>query len=46
MKHHPCSASRYPLKGAALAVRPSRPGDASRLDPFTRCESHTGSVEN
>jgi hypothetical protein len=46
MKHHPCSASRYPLKGAALAVRPSRPGGASRQDPFTRCESHTGLVEN
>jgi hypothetical protein len=25
---HPRSASRYPLKGAALAVRQSRPGGA------------------
>jgi|RifCSPlowO2_12_1023861.scaffolds.fasta_scaffold179355_2 hypothetical protein len=25
---HPRSASRYPLKGAALAVRQSRPGCA------------------
>ncbi|MBU4184020.1 MAG: hypothetical protein K0M67_07925 [Thiobacillus sp.] len=43
---HPRSASRYPLKGAALAVRQSRPGGASRLDPFTRGGSHAGTVEN
>jgi glyceraldehyde 3-phosphate dehydrogenase len=30
---HPCRASRDPLKGAALAVRQSRPGGA--LDPVT-----------
>ena len=46
MKHHPCSASRYPLKGAALAVRQSRPGGASRLDRFTRSVSLPDLVEN
>jgi general secretion pathway protein J len=33
---HPRSASRYPLKGAAPAVRQSRPGGASRLGRFMR----------
>ena len=31
---HPRSASRYPLKGAALAVRQSRPGGALGWAPL------------
>ncbi|MDO8905879.1 hypothetical protein [Hydrogenophaga sp.] len=31
----PRVASRHPLKGAALAVRQSRPGGATGLDRFT-----------
>jgi hypothetical protein len=40
MKEHPRRAARDPLKGAALAVRQSRPGGASGFTPLTPEMSH------
>ena len=41
---HPCRASRDPLKGAALAVRQSRPGGA--LGGVTACIDSFSLISN